>query len=260
MKMHEIAYIRMKDKSSSHFIAGQNISVVSNIPTKVVASPYVINLVKNGIAEECKKREWEVYQAEKAERDVSNKEAKKKNAKFNKDAQEMLESANKKNEALEGKNAELVAQNKELAESAKDNKEAAIAANAAQEAAEKSLANAEEAAEKAAEEAEDADEATKTEDPPATDAAKDEKPEDESKDDDSTEGTEDPPGDSNETTPEVAEELLNQAVDAGVITVAGNWYKMGEEKIGQGKGKVVEAIAEDDELYESIVKAVAATK
>lgn len=50
-----------------------------------------------------------------------------------------------------------------------------------------------------------------------------------------------------------AGELIEQAEAAGVLEKSGSWYKVGEDRIGQGKENVRERLLEDAVLYQRLV-------
>src|SRR5690606_33416195 len=58
----------------------------------------------------------------------------------------------------------------------------------------------------------------------------------------------------NKTGFDVETDILNNAVDLGIVIRTGAWFSYGESKIGQGKEKTAETLRDNPELTEEIIK------
>lgn len=68
-------YVVLKEKSTTHYITTQQISVVGDIPAKVKNDDYVRTLLKNGTCVEVSEKEYEAKMAEKKTQEQKEKEA-----------------------------------------------------------------------------------------------------------------------------------------------------------------------------------------
>ena len=56
------------------------------------------------------------------------------------------------------------------------------------------------------------------------------------------------------------EGLVDAAINAGIITKSGSFFRIGEKLIGQGKEEVKSVIASNDKLREQLTKQLAGKK
>ena len=49
-------------------------------------------------------------------------------------------------------------------------------------------------------------------------------------------------------------DIINNAIDLGLIKVTGSWYSYGESKLGQGKDKVRDLLNDNPELSLELVE------
>lgn len=59
-------------------------------------------------------------------------------------------------------------------------------------------------------------------------------------------------------TPEQANDLLDSALEANVVTKSGSWLNINGKKIGQGKANSVQRLIQDPDLYDEIVQTFSA--